>query len=748
MSRWRKLRRAGCLLAVLAVALEVALRLTPIPPALASGLAPSTEFLDRNGQTLRTLLVEEKRFSRTCQLSEISPQLVAATLSAEDKRFWSHIGVDPIANAHALFHAGHSGKITSGASTITQQLIKLATPAERTFQTKLKEVWHALALERAWSKERIIEEYFNRLDYGNLQVGIASASRYYFNKPPSDLSPAEAAFLAGLPKAPSRLDPHSHLEDARNRQHWVLGRMREEGYIDAPTLERALREPLRIQPPGRQFEAPHFVDLLLQRRGISDGGGRVETTLDLALNRFVEDAIASQLRKIEDKHATAAAAVVIHNPTGDVLALAGSGDYFQPGTGQTNGAWMIRSPGSAVKPFTYLLALEQGANPCTVVADVSSEFPTETGVYRPNNYNHLFYGPVSLRFALGNSLNVGAIRALELGGGPEALYRRLCALGITTFGHPVEEYGLGLTLGNGEVRLLELTNAFAAIGRLGMFQPFRLLRRESADGPRAVRVCDERATYLVADMLADNTARAASFGLNSFLSFPFPVACKTGTSSDYRDNWTIGTTPEFTVGVWVGNPDGKPMRGITGVTGAAPILHDIFMHLHAQRGTSWFTAPKGLLDQRIDPLTGHLAPQDRVGTLTEKCLWPAPPITPSDYDSLGRVILPPVYAQWLASPQNSLGSLVSAGHKAAPLRIVSPTPGTLYYLDPDLPSESQWISLRGEGNGDLAWSSDSLRCETANDRVRVQLREGRHVIIAREPGKEHTAETWIEVKAL
>jgi penicillin-binding protein 1C len=408
-----------------------------------------------------------------------------------------------------------------------------------------------------------------------------------------------------------------------------------------------------------------------------------------------------------------------------------------------NGAWIVRSPGSAVKPFAYLLALERGANPGTVVPDVPTDFPTESGLYRPSNYNHRFHGPVSLRFALGNSLNVAAIRALQLGGGPEALHRRLLDLGVSTLDHPTDYYGLGLTLGNGEVRLLELTSAFATIGRLGVHRPFRLLIDREPVGGR--RVCDPRATFLVADMLTDNSARAAAFGLNSYLAFDFPVACKTGTSSDYRDNWALGCTPEFTVGVWVGNMDGSPMRAITGVTGAAPVLHEIFTHLRAQRGTSWFARPDGIEDRTIHPLTGRLAAAGQAGAVREQCLWPPEPARAGDFDTQGRVVLPPEYAPWLASAQNTLGNLATAANAAPALRILQPMPGACYFLDPDLPAAGQRIALRAEATGEIEWSCATLALDAE---PRVALREGRHVITARDTATGRTAETWIEVRGL
>ncbi|HSP41762.1 MAG TPA: penicillin-binding transpeptidase domain-containing protein, partial [Luteolibacter sp.] len=407
---------------------------------------------------------------------------------------------------------------------------------------------------------------------------------------------------------------------------------------------------------------------------------------------------------------------------------------------------IIRSPGSAVKPFTYLLALERGANPCTVVADVPTDFPTTTGLYRPNNYNHRYHGPVTLRHALAHSLNVAAIRTLELAGGPDALHRRLGELGLTTLDHTPEFYGLGLTIGNGEVRLLELVNAYATLAQLGLHKPYRLL--DNTRHPSGTRVADARACWLIADMLSDHHARQASFGLHSYLAFDFPVACKTGTSSAYRDNWVVGFTPEFSVGVWVGNMDGKPMRHITGVTGAAPVMHEIFNHLHETRGTTWFERPDGIETHRIHPLTGRVVEKDQPGGIDEHCLRPPEPTRPDDFDANGRVVLPHGYAEWLASSQNPLGDLVTCATTAAGLRILHPPPGTIYYLDPDLPAASQRIRPRAEGPGKVTWSCETMTVENQDIIPAIQLRPGRHKLTATEPTTGRHQETWIEVIGL
>ncbi|MFM8717941.1 MAG: transglycosylase domain-containing protein, partial [Chthoniobacterales bacterium] len=344
---------------IASAAIYIAAALQEFPAHLAGPGAASTEFVDRNGEPLRTMLVEEKAYRRRVALEGISPHVIAATLAAEDRNFSAHPGFDPLAIMRATYNAVRQAKPLSGASTITQQLVKANGP--RGLAEKGREILRAIRVEMAWSKDKILAEYLNRVDYGNLQFGIAAASRYYFAKPPGDLSPAEAAFLAALPKAPSRLDPHRNWTEAKERQSWILHRMAANRSLEENSLRRALTEPLALRPPRQDFAAPHFVDLLLQRKGIlPQDGGLVRTTLDAGLTRQVESVLSEQIACLSEHDAGGAAAVVLHNPSGEVLALAGSGDYFAAGAGQVNGAWVTRSPGSAVKPFTYLLALEHG----------------------------------------------------------------------------------------------------------------------------------------------------------------------------------------------------------------------------------------------------------------------------------------------------------------------------------------------------------------------------------------------------
>ena len=824
VSRWRRLGRAlvrgtagGALAcALLLFAGWLALRLVPLPTALFAAQLPQTEYLDRTGQPLRSVPPDNLPFRHAVEYGDIPQPLIQATLAAEDRRFWHHPGVDWRASLRAAWQLARHRRIISGGSTVTQQLIKLAEPRPRTFRTKLIEAAQALRLEQVWDKQRILAAYLDRLDYGNFNHGCAAAAQFFFAKALRDLSPAECALLAGLPQAPSRLNPHLHFDRSIKRQQWILGQMYTAGWLTADQFQRAGREPVRLAAARRSFEAPHFIDLVLARETPTDaptGGWReetrpaVRTTLDLALNRFAESALRQHLSRLRAQRVSNGAIVVLDNRTGDVLALVGSGNYFAPAAGQVNGAWAPRSPGSALKPFTYLLALERGSTPATVVADVPTEFATATGLFAPVNYNRHCYGPMRYRLALANSLNISAVKVLASIGGPEPLQHLLQQCGLSTLDRPAEDYGLGLTIGNAEARLLELANAYACLARLGQYQPYRLLQNEHtrerlAGTPRrgvrvavgadasagrpcrqsspALQVADPAAAYLIADMLSDNSARTLAFGAESPLRFTFPVACKTGTSSDFRDNWAFGYTPEFTVGIWVGNFDGTPMERVSGVTGAAPILHDLFEHLHQHYGTTWYAAPANIVECWIHPVTGkrlsgvfhapvaadvsrrHLnsgesAPTDVGGYASN----PARPSADAIKEKFVANNLPPEessgapapvrlgseYRDWLASGDNWLGNRAVLASESNSLRILFPLPGTTIYLDPDLPQQGRRLCMSAAGAEHLEWQSNSLRLAQDGSRQIALLTEGRHQITVRDPATGDAAQTWINVLA-
>jgi penicillin-binding protein 1C len=717
----------------------------PLPPALFTPPRQAVELLDRNGEPLRLTRDGDRPFQQCAGLSEMPQALVSATLAAEDSRFWSHHGVDWRADLRATWQLIWNRRIISGASTITQQLIKLSAPRPRTFKAKIIETAQALRLEQVWDKQRILTEYLNRVDYGNYNCGCVAAAQFYFAKPPRDLSTAECALLAGLPQSPSRLNPRTYFARALRRQVWILTRMREEGWLTEDEFQRALREPFRLAHGGRAFEAPHFVDLLLEQGGVAEGNSNVRTTLDLRLNRFAGQTLRRQLGALQAEHASEGAIVVIENQTGNVLALVGSRDYFSAQSGQVNGAWAPRSTGSALKPFLYWLAFERGATPASIVADVPTDFATSTGLFSPVNYDRHCYGPVRYRVALANSLNISAVKVLDLMGGAGPLLDLLRRCRLSTLTRADNNYGLGLAIGNAEARLLELANAYASLARLGVCRPYRLV--PSANSQNAgERVGDADAAWLIADILSDNDARAAAFGPESSLRFDFPVACKTGTSSSFRDNWAFGYTPEFTVGVWVGNFDGSPMRHISGVTGAAPILHDFFDYLHTQYGTTWYARPADIVEGRIDPLIGKLS--SRPNAISEKFTANVPPPAngPGDYDDAGRVRLGPEYRQWLASADNWLAGRAVLRETGQDLRVIFPLPGTILFLDPDLPDRGRRLYLTSQGTDEAEWSSDSLVCHRQGGRSLALLALGRHELILRDPRTGETRQTWIEVK--
>lgn len=479
----------------------------------------------------------------------------------------------------------------------------------------------------------------------------------------------------------------------------------------------------------------------------------MRTTVDLELNHFAEQALHRQLVRLRAEQVRNGAVVVIENATGEVLGLVGSEDYFAPAAGQVNGAWARRSPGSTLKPFTYLLAFEQGATAASVVADVPVEFPTPTGIFRPVNYDRRCYGPMRYRLALANSLNIAAVKVLDAAGGAEALQRRLQAFGLTTLERPAGYYGLGLTLGNAEVRLLELVNAYAGLARMGEFRPYRWVTRTGQETPAiARRVAEAGAAWLIADILSDNRARTLAFGAESELRFAFRVACKTGTSSDFRDNWAIGYTPEYTVGVWVGNFDGAPMQRVSGVTGAAPILHEVFEFLHERHGTTWYPPPAHLEARAIHPVTGHVLKTPTPTALRESFLMPAlpPEESDSDYDRAGRVRLPVEYRDWLAAGDSGLAgqAVVEAVAEPVRLRLIAPLPGSTYFLDPDLPESSRWLTLKADGAPGFHWECGTLELRHEGGKGSARLVEGRHELSLRDPTTGERRSTWIQVKRL
>lgn len=758
---WKHLRwTLPALLLLAALGWWIVPRWVPLPAALLTPRTPSIQYLARDGRPLRMLLTAEgDRLQNPVPLKDIPPALVYATLAAEDKRFGEHHGIDLLATGRALRDNLLRGRVVSGASTIHQQLIKItaARTGRRTLWVKLVESLQARHLAMLWDREAVMQEYLHRISYGNLMTGCTSAASGYFNKPLNDLTPAECALLAAIPQSPNRFNPFTHLDAVLPRQRAILNKMHELQWLTAEEYRTALAEPLHLQRFTGGFAAPHAIEMLRAEGARAAAASSepmdrafIRTTLDWPLQRELETIIANRLAALKNRHVTQAAAVVIDNATGYIHALVGSRDFFAPDGGQINGAWAPHSPGSAIKPFTYTVAFERGATPASIVADLPVEFPTPTGTYIPENYAHRLYGPMTYRDALGNSLNISAVKVLGSIGGPGVLLTTLRSLGLTTLTEDADHYGLGLTIGNAPVRLIELTNAYACLARLGLDRPWTL--RAGSPPAAATRRLSEREAFLIADILSDNQARLLTFGANSPLRLPFQVAVKTGTSQSYRDNWTVGYTPEYTVGVWAGNFDNTPMQDVSGVTGAAPIWRDVFQYLHDHHKQTWFTPPAGLVRKRIDPRTGkYLTPQTkppRVSReewfLSERLPLPA---SEADYDEHGRARLPAEYNGWIHSADNWMGDLIVGTEAAAARRwhISNPIPGTVIRLDPDIQGGGRRLLLKTDPPQGVQWHCPSLPIQKDGEIPFVILTPGRHEITAKDTGTGAEQKTFVIV---
>lgn len=536
---------------------------------------------DRSGNLLRELPTADGRRGRPVPLSQVGERLVLATLAAEDARFTDHDGVDRLAILRAVEQNVRHGEVISGASTVTQQLVKLldtrGVSAERTLDVKLREAARAQNLEDEASKEAILEAYFHRLPYGHGWVGPEAAAWGYFGVRARDLSWAQASYLAVLPRSPSFLDPYQHPERVELRQRALLAQLEESGLLESAAHHRAEAESIDLRPLSHAFEAPHFVQMLQSEQRLAEGE-RTKTTLDATLQRDVEGLIETHMSKMRERAVDNAAAVVIDNATGDVLAYVGSADFFDPDiAGQVDMLRARRQPGSSLKPFVYGLAFEHGHHGSQMLADVPTEFVEGGGsVYAPRNFDGGYLGPISAREALAASLNVPVVRlasSLVQTHGDSVLLDRLLALGFESLDHSAAHYGLSVALGSGEVTPLQLARAYVTLARSGEAIELRVREDDPVAAPR--RVLPRGATAAVVEALSDPGARLRLLQGRSPFDIGYPLALKTGTSSGYRDAWTAGFTHERTIVVWLGNADGSPMRQVTGGSGAGPLFADL-----------------------------------------------------------------------------------------------------------------------------------------------------------------------------
>lgn len=771
---------------------------------------PTTRIEDRNGQLLYEVLDPSAGKQFDLSLDDLPNACIQATLATEDKRFYSHPGVDVVAIGRALYQNFRArGDIVSGGSTITQQVARgLLLPAEERYtqsvRRKLREAWLALFIELRYTKDEILALYLNQTYYGNFAFGMEAASQVFFAKPARQLARSECALLAGLVQYPTGYNPLAEPETARARQLTVLRLMREAGFIDEDEQAAIAAEPLQYKSQLFNIAAPHFVmrvqDQVLRRLGadrLREGGLTIRTTLDLNLQRQAEAAVRHRLDLLNcrlpgictpitdpNRRVDNAAVVVLDSHSGDILALVGSPDYFDEAIqGNVDATQTLRQPGSAIKPLTYAAALDrtwstnlglQPLTPASILADLPTVFyaTDETGArvpYSPVNYDRRAHGPVSVREALANSYNIPAVKVLERVG-VETLKRLASEAGISTFNR---DYGLALTLGGGEVRLLDLTASFGILDDGRRLDPRAILAIDDDKAPQpgqGARVIETATAWLLTDILDDDVARMPAFGGASVLDLPFQAAAKTGTTTDWRDNWTIGYSTERLVGVWVGNADNAPMLDVSGIDGAGPIWRDVMLAAHTTPPAP-FARPQGIVDATICATSGLLASPDCPRSRVEHFLAGTEPTRADDHyqriaidratglradastppdrtESRLYWALPPEYHDWMvgqgiatappvAAPTASAASAASQPSAQAgaqvhaqggDLVLVEPASNTAYQIHPGVPRSQQRLEVIGYTGDATLW--DALRIVRVDDsgaRIVVEARESARV---------------------
>ncbi len=588
----------------------------------------STKIYDRNGILLYKIYQDQNR--TFVPLSDVPSVLVEATIAVEDSNFFNHHGLSPKGIVRAFFaNIASNGESIYGGSTITQQLVKNALlSSEKTFSRKIREAVLSIWVETKFSKNEILQMYFNEVGYGGATYGIEEASQTYFSKSVQKLTLSEAALLAGLPVSPTSFSPFgSHPEEAKKRQLKVLSRMREEGFISFEEEKEASKKELRFSPQRTDIKAPHFVmhvkDILVERYGqklVEQGGLSVITSLDLSIHEKTQKIVENEIANLKQLKISNGATLVTNPKTGEILAMVGSHNYFDTESdGNVNVCLSLRQPGSSIKPVNYAVALENGFTAATVIPDtpISYSLPGQP-IYSPRNYDSRFHGNVSLRTALACSYNVPAVKVLS-SMGVSRMIDKGKDMGITTW-EDKNRFGLSLTLGGGEVKMTDMAVVFGSLANTGervnlhsvlevKDSKGRTLEKFNPSLEETSIALKPSTAYILTNILSDNKARTPAFGPKSSLvieDHPH-VAVKTGTTQNMRDNWTIGYTPDFVVVVWVGNNDNSPMSYVaSGITGASPIWNKTMSFLLEDTPDKMFEQPENVLRIEVCPSTGTL----------------------------------------------------------------------------------------------------------------------------------------------
>jgi penicillin-binding protein 1C len=665
--------------------------------------------LDRNGVVLQALRMDKKVLRLPwVALDDLSLAMRDTLVLAEDRNFYEHGGVDWKAVVAAAWgNVTRRSKGGRGASTLTMQLAGLLDPVlkpakdgSRTLSQKWNQMGAARVLEKTWSKPDILEAYFNLVPFRGELIGINAASQRLFGKHPSGLDRNEALLLAALLRGPNASG------DKVSQRACTLGRSIA-GDVDCKVLhDLAIASFESSYQVPQQDLAPH-----LARRLLAKPGEHVTSTLSKNLQRFALDAVQQHLMALKERNVEDAAVVVLDNATGDVLAYVGSSGKLSA-AGAVDGVVALRQAGSTLKPFLYELALEKKLlTAASILDDSPLNLTTPSGLYIPQNYDKDFKGPVTLRVALGSSLNVPAVRTLALIG-LEPFHNNLRDAGLDSLTESAQFYGYSLALGSAEVSLLSLSNAYRVLANGGVWQPVRF-KLDEARG-KGLRVMDARASFIVADILADNNARALTFGLDNLLAVSSWAAVKTGTSKDMRDNWCIGFSERYTVGVWVGNYSGASMWDVSGVTGAAPIWHEVINYLHSDRPGSAKKPPAGLVEREV-----------KMDTAVESA-----------------------HKEWFISgtEPGELNIHATFASTRTP-HIVYPGKGTLIAIDPDIPAGHQLVEFAASPQPhDLRWELDGDALPTDEGQVLWQPKSGQHHLILQDVAGQELDRVGFDVR--
>ena len=656
----------------------------PVPKALES-LRPddTVKIYDRSNQLLFEIPNKKTGRKSFIELEKIPNNVKNAFLSIEDRRFYEHSGVDVKSILRAIWQNVSAGEVVSGGSTITQQVVRnmIGINKKRTFLQKIHESVLALKINKSFDKDRIFEVYLNSIYFGGLAYGVEAASWQYYNKSVVNLDLAQAAFLAGLPQAPNRYYPFKNFEKAKKRQKEVLSAMHKNSKIDISQFNQATSEKITLSHSSKWTKnAPHFVDFVLQsikKDGKTELPKKIITTLNFGMQKRVEKILSSEITFLAKYNIENAAAIILDAKNGDVYAMVGSVDYKNKKIdGAVNVTTSLRQPGSSIKPLVYALAIEKGLNADSIITDEPISFTTADGLsYAPKNFDLKYHGNVTLAQSLAQSLNIPAVKTLNFVG-IKSFLNTAKAFGIKTFDKSSEHYGLSLALGSGEVRLLELVNAYSVFANGGKRMDVRLIAPESTNDKSRLQttVIKPSTAKTISEILSNNKLRMPAFGEENPLKFSFPVAAKTGTTRNFRDNWTIGYTDDYIVGVWVGNSSGAKMEGISGISGAGPIFHKIMNMLHEMTGT------KLTVGQNIS-----------VGGITD-----------ISYEGANRDsrLQGNSASNKLTTTTNTTSSTTTTSTPATTtpttnsFRIISPFANDIFLFDPKKPKDSQKINLQ------------------------------------------------------